>query len=104
MNLGAKHVAQAIAPTALSKLMKKVKAAMKNTTDLDVLNHHVSALLIAADRRELGDDDSDDESDMESDIGDSLGIALALAKQVHSAPLLFECLLMSSADQGVDSG
>jgi hypothetical protein len=81
IHLSAKHVAEEIAPTPLSKLAKRIKAVLHCTTDLDTLDQEVERILQASDDAQLDTEDSEDDFS-ETDLGDALGIALALATQV----------------------
>lgn len=89
IHLSAKHVAEEIAPTALSKITKKLKAAMKESAGLDKLDCKVEQLLAAADPGKLDKEDEDNNRDDKAAnsrfvamLSNAVGILMALAKQV----------------------
>jgi hypothetical protein len=76
IHLSAKHVAEEIAPTSASKLLKHFKNAVHSQSSLDDLDRELEDIL------DEEDIDDDLEQDPESLGGDALGLALALAAQV----------------------
>jgi hypothetical protein len=88
IHLSAKHVADTIAPTPLSKLVSKVKAVLQTSANLDILDKHVEQILAASCNTQLGDgDDDNDLKSLMSDavLSDALGVALAIAAQVSNS-------------------
>lgn len=82
VHLAAGHFIRAVAPTSTSKLIKKMKTAVKNASvagevDLDLLDAELSR-----NNRDEGDEEGDeDEEEGEEELSDTIGKALALVKQ-----------------------
>jgi hypothetical protein len=60
IHLSAKHVAEAIAPTPLSKLAHRIKAGLHSTTNIDALDEEVECILEASKDVQLNTEDADD--------------------------------------------
>lgn len=85
INLAAGHFLMAVSPTSSRKLLKKIRAALRNSEldgssiDFDALDASLEGVEDEGEE-ECENDDDDDE---EFGVGDSIGKALALVKQVR---------------------
>jgi hypothetical protein len=85
INLAAGHFLMAVSPTSSRKLLKKIRAALRNSEldgssiDFDALD----ASLEGVDDEGEEECENDDDDDEEFGVGDSIGKALALVKQVR---------------------
>ena len=114
LHIAAKHFIEAVAPTSLTAICKKVKAAIwkakaSGNLDLDEVDQALSDVDLMQDRDVDANDSDPDVNDMDSgdsdfSSGDSLREAIALVKQVCSIYyIILFCMLTSDVQAQAQS-